>query len=178
MEEHEWTDPHGRKGVSAHQWNVKLAERYGIRQDEYPAFRLFTKGGGWKRYTKNNTDAADFRNWLRLEAGIYVGENVALREIDKIGLEYMQANEGERKDILSRVLVVAEKTVAKAPGLQGVVAAYIQAMSLVAKRGEGFIEKERKRIKRMLNNPSISAEKKKNFEDRLAAVLALDTTVL
>ena len=50
IEDFDWTDSYGRKGTSTHQWNVKLAERYGVGKDEYPSFRLFKNHSSWRRF--------------------------------------------------------------------------------------------------------------------------------
>ena len=125
----------------------------------------------------NSSDEGGLRRWLKTEGGIYLGPDKALQAIEAIGARFLLASGTPARQLLiGELRVQAEKTIAAHPDLAPNVKAYVQVVELVSKRGDEWLNKEEKRLQRMIGtSPSanITPERREAFQRRLEAVASM-----
>merc|ERR1712054_395570 len=105
--------------------------------DDFPVYKLFTKGSSVPVDYKGEVKADDLSRFLKKEAKLYIGLPGCLEDFDALAKQF----------------VTGDKAATKAATEQA-------AMKLILERGNGFVESEIERLQKMVDSSSISAEKK------------------
>merc|ERR1712129_88560 len=125
--------------------NSDISERFKIGADNFPQFRLWTKG---KDSTKEpikftgGKKAEEFMKFIQSNAGVGVGLPGQVKELDLLAKEFASA-----KDKAS--------VIAKAGKLK------------LDDKDADFVTKEVSRLKKMMDDGSVKADKKSQFGRRL-----------
>lgn len=144
-------------------YNEKVRDRFGVKNDDFPAFRLFKKGSTEAIAYKGEVKEADLSRFVKTEAGIYIGLPGCLENFDKIAGKYAAGDHGA-------LLTEAEGLMGKAEESQKESAKYyISVMKKIKEKGADAIDAETKRLNN-LKNGKVTDEKKKLFENRLNIV--------
>ena len=140
--------------------NSDLSDRFGITTDDFPQYRLFLKGKGQGeplKYTgEKKADA--FLRYAQEKAGAWIGLPGQVKELDELVKEF---GSSKNKD---KVLKKAEKVAASST--EETAKYYVKVMTKAAADGD-FVEKENARLKRMMEDGSVKADKKAQFGRRL-----------
>merc|ERR1712194_489118 len=131
--------------------NSDISERFKIGADDFPQFRLWTKG---KDSTKEpikftgGKKAEEFMKFIQSNAGVWVGLPGQVKELDLLAKEFAGGKEKlDDKDADSGKY-------------------YAKVMTKAAKDAE-FVTKEVSRQKKMMDDGSVKADKKSQFGRRL-----------
>jgi len=143
--------------------NSDIAERYSIKSDDFPQYRLWLKGtasaatpvtySGEKKYD-------GFLRFLQEKAGVWIGLPGQVKALDELAKKFMSGDK-------AAVLKGAEEAV---KGLEAKDADsgkyYVKVMSKVAEKPD-FVGKETERLQKMIDDGSVKAQKKEQFGRRL-----------
>jgi len=141
--------------------NSDLAERFKINSEDFPQYRLFTKGTNSYAeplvYT-GEKKSDEFLRFVQDKAGAWIGLPGQIKELDALAKEFIGATD---KDA---VLKKAEE--AAAASKEETAKYYIKVMQKSAADTE-FVTKETTRLKRMMEDGSVKPTKKEQFGRRL-----------
>merc|ERR1719221_2274153 len=137
--------------------NSDLAKRFGIKTDDFPQFRLWKKGS-------SSTDepikydgpkkSADFLRFVQEKANAWIGLPGQVKAL---------AGGADAADTIAKAEAVAaasDKDTAKF---------YVKAMQKLAK-DKDYVTKETERLKKMIEDGSVKADKKEQFGRRLNVI--------
>merc|ERR1719378_1266873 len=141
--------------------NSDLAERFGIKTDDFPQFRLWKKGS-------SSTDepikydgpkkSADFLRFVQEKANAWIGLPGQVKELDELAKELVGGADA------ATIIAKAEKAAAESD--EETAKYYVKAMQKLSKDKE-FIAKETTRLNKMMDDGSVKANKKEQFGRRL-----------
>jgi len=139
--------------------NADIAERFSIKTDDFPQYRLWLKGSGSDKspvvYSGEKKSDA-FLRFVQEKAGVWIGLPGQVKELDAIAKKFGTAAD--------KTGLVAE---AKALGMSDEAAKYyLKVMDKAAADG-GFISKETARLQKMIDDGSVKPAKKEQFGRRL-----------
>ena len=142
--------------------NSDLSERFKIGADDFPQFRLWTKG---KDSTKEPVKfsgakkSEEFMKFIQSNAGVWVGLPGQVKELDSLAKEFGSAK--DKASIIAKAgkVKVDEKDADSAKY-------YTKVMTKAAKDAE-FVKKEVSRLTKMMDDGSVKADKKSQFGRRL-----------
>jgi len=142
--------------------NSDISERFKIGADDFPQFRLWTKG---KDSTKEpikftgGKKAEEFMKFIQSNAGVWVGLPGQVKELDLLAKEFASA-----KDKASVIAKAGKLKLDDKDADSGKY--YAKVMTKAAKDAE-FVTKEVSRLKKMMDDGSVKADKKSQFGRRL-----------
>jgi len=142
--------------------NSDLSDRYSIKADDFPQYRLWLKG---KASTadpityKGDKKSDAFLRFVQAEAGVWVGLPGQLKEMDAIAKGFGKDPSGSVKKAEAAAKGVGEKD---ADGAKY----YVKVMTKLA-ASKDFITKETDRLQKMIDDGSVKATKKEQFGRRL-----------
>jgi len=144
--------------------NQDLADRFGVSEDEYPKFIFFA--AGYQRDSSplvfegpHEKDA--LLRFVQEKAAIWIGLPGQDEQLHLLAKEYAAATADARK-------AVAEK--ARALGSSGSTASYYLKVMDKAISDEAFLGKETARLRKIVDDGSLSQNKREQFSRRLNAL--------
>jgi endoplasmic reticulum protein 29 len=142
--------------------NSDISDRYSIKSDDFPQYRLWLK-------TKPSTadpiaytgakKSDDFLRFVQTEAGVWVGLPGQIKELDALAKEFAKDPAG--------VTSKAEKEVAAAGDKDAEYAKYYMKVMTKLAASKDFVSKETERLKKMIDDGSVKPAKKEQFGRRL-----------
>jgi len=169
VEVEEFEQPDGQ----VHSFNSNLRDRYGILPAHYPAFLLFKKGQVNQPKAFQGNMTVSFREWLRIEGGVYFGTEAVLKAIDEVARKFMAASDDAKSAIIEEAKAVAMKMGDMESEQRKLANTYVKVMEMASRQGNNWLEKERKRINRLSSSPAVTVPKREEFKNRLAAIATL-----
>lgn len=148
--------------------NADLAQKYGVKKDDYPVLKLFVKGqkepinlGKEEDYTADN-----LKKFIRSKSGVYIGCTGCIKAFDDIVIKFTNENSVEKK---KKLLRDAEDLWDKAKGNleQKSAEVYVKIMRKLLEKGDEFLLNESTRIDNLLKG-KISKEKKEEMQQRIS----------
>lgn len=143
--------------------NEELAKKYGIKKDDLPAIKLFTKNKQVVEFSKDRDWSLDtLRNFLRDNTNIFIGLPGCLEEFDKLAASFSKhKNSDETIQIAQDLLKNLENEVD-----QNSARFYIIVMEKIKENGTEFLESETKRLTKVIE-AKISDIKKQELSRRI-----------
>jgi len=142
--------------------NSDLAERFGIEADDFPQYRLWKKGMTGDdapiKY-KGEKKAAEFLKFVQDSAGAWIGLPGQIKALDEIAKQFV-SGEGDKAELLAKA-----DSAAKESG-EEMGKYYVKVMTKLSS-DSGFVEKEKTRLDKMMEDGSVKAAKKEQFGRRL-----------
>ena len=143
--------------------NSDLSERFSIKSDDFPQYRLFMKGtasSGTPTAYAGEKKYEGFMRFAQEKAGVWIGLPGQLKELDALAKEYMK---GDKKAVLAKAEKVA-KSLEDKDADSGKY--YVKVMTKVTEKGD-FVTKETERLQKMIDDGSVKPDKKAQFGRRL-----------
>lgn len=142
--------------------NSDLATRFAISSEDFPQYRLWTKGtDSSKEPVKFSGDkkSDEFMKFIQSNAGVWVGLPGQVQELDVLAKEFVSAT--NKAEVIAKAgsLKLDDKDVDSAKY-------YTKVMTKAAADAE-FVTKEVARLKKMMDDGSVKADKKAQFGRRL-----------
>ncbi len=148
--------------------NQDLADKYGVKKDDFPVLKLFLNGkvDDPITYTDKDFKVDNIKNFLKQKSGIKILLESCLEEFDAIAEKF--GSESTSKAELKKLLTEAKT---KADGLEKdsekkSANIYVKIMEKAIERGNIFFESEKERVKNILSG-KVSDAKKKELQGRL-----------
>jgi len=141
--------------------NADVAERFSVKTDDFPTFLLFTKGtksSGTPLKYSGAKKSADLLRFVQEKAGAWIGLPGQIKELDELAKEIGSAAD-------KAALITKAETIA-AGSKEETAKYYVKVMAKLSADAE-FITKESTRLKRMMDDGSVKANKKEQFGRRL-----------
>jgi len=141
--------------------NSDIADRFGVKTEDFPHFLLFTKGmkssGSPIVYTGGKkTD--EFLRFAQEKAGAWIGLPGQIKELDELAKELSGADD--------KAAVIKKAEAVAADSKEDTAKYYCKVMQKLNADAE-FVTKEGTRLKRMMEDGSVKASKKEQFGRRL-----------
>jgi len=142
--------------------NSDLSERYAIKSDDFPQYRLWLKG------TASTADPAAYKGdkksdaflrYVQAEAGVWVGLPGQLKEFDALAKGFAADKAGTVKKAQAAAAGASEKDADAAKY-------YVKVMTKLS-ASDDFVTKETDRLQKMIDDGSVKATKKEQFGRRL-----------
>ncbi|XP_013403746.1 endoplasmic reticulum resident protein 29 [Lingula anatina] len=144
--------------------NSDLAERFNVKKEDFPVYKIFLNGKEQKTYTGSTTDSDAIRTFIMKESGLWLGLPACIEEFDKLVKELYEAGTAEQKlDVIKKAQKASEKVT---DAQQNSAAIYIKTMQKIVEKGEDFVQSEMKRVEKLAEG-KISDNKKQQLKDRL-----------
>jgi len=142
--------------------NSDLSDRYAIKSDDFPQYRLWKKGSmssadPTKFAGEKKSDA--FLRFVQAEADVWVGLAGQVKELDVLAKTFAADPAGS----LSKAQAAASKVDEKDADY----AKYYVKVMTKAKESAEFVKKEVARLQKMIEDGSVKAAKKETFGRRL-----------
>merc|ERR1712087_820482 len=141
--------------------NSDLAERFGVKTEDFPRFLLFKKG-------VKSTDSPlvyagekkteEFLRFAQEKAGAWIGLPGQIKELDELAKELVESAD--------KAAVIKKAEAAAANSNEETAKYYVKVMQKLGADAE-FVTKEGTRLKRMMDDASVKASKKEQFGRRL-----------
>ncbi|KAK7078692.1 Endoplasmic reticulum resident protein 29 [Halocaridina rubra] len=145
--------------------NMDLAERFGVKKDDFPVVKLFVNGKDEPVDFDGEFTDEGLKKFIRRHAAIYIGLEGCLEVFDRIVDKYMASEKStERKDLLRQAEDEWDKI--KSPSDQQIAETYVKIMRRVLEKGNEFISTETTRVKGLLDG-KITKEKKEEMQGKL-----------
>jgi len=138
--------------------NSDIAERFSIKSDDFPQYRLWKKGMAASVEPIKFTGAKkadEFLRFVQEKAGAWIGLPGQIKALDELAKEFIGG-----ADVLA-------KAEAAAAGLTEDTAKYYVKVMTKFSSDKEFITKESSRLKKMMDDGSVKASKKEQFGRRL-----------
>jgi len=161
----------GEVGVKdyAERDNERLAERFDVSKEDFPAVILFVQVEGGKegnllhfRFGDKLT-ADGLKKFVRQKSGIYLSLPGCIEEFDKLVDKLLSAPEADRQSVLKEAEALWDKT--HGPRMAKRADIYVKLMRKVVATGPSFVAKEAQRVKKLLGG-KISSDKKEELEEK------------
>merc|ERR1719198_2519462 len=141
--------------------NNDIAERFSIKSDDFPQYRLWKKGMTSSddpiKFT-GDKKADEFLRFVQEKAGAWIGLPGQIKDLDEIAKEFISS--GKSADVLKKAETAA------AGYTEDTAKYYVKVMTKLSADAE-FITKENSRLKKMMDDGSVKASKKEQFGRRL-----------
>ncbi|CAN7938834.1 unnamed protein product [Ixodes hexagonus] len=145
--------------------NMDLAERFGVKKDDFPVLKLFVSGQSDPVTYDGEFKADDIKGFVRKHSGVKLQLKHCLAAFDSLASQFMAAEDASSQ----------EAHLAEAKKLQGTLEkeadkksadVYIKMMQKVLERGKAFVKSEAERVKN-IRNGKITSTKKEELQGRL-----------
>ncbi|CAL1544594.1 unnamed protein product [Lymnaea stagnalis] len=146
--------------------NNDLAERYGIKKENFPAYRLFldSKLDDPIKFTASAENADDIKNFVIRETGLWLGRPGCIEDFDKLVKQFFEAPADKRAEIVENADKAAEKFT---EGEEKTSAeTYVKTLRKVLEKGNDFVKSEVTRVEK-LRSGKVSDKKKEQLSNRL-----------
>ena len=161
----------GEVGVKdyAERDNERLAERFDLSKEDFPAVILFVQVEGGKegnllhfRFGDKLT-ADGLKKFVRQKSGIYLSLPGCIEQFDKLVDKLLAATESDKQSVLKEAEDLWDKT--HGPRMAKRADIYVKLMRKVVATGPSFVAKEAQRVKKLLGG-KISSDKKEELEEK------------
>ena len=161
----------GEVGVKdyAERDNERLAERFDVSKEDFPAVILFLQVEGGEegnllhfRFGDKLT-AEGLKKFVRQKSGIYLSLPGCIEEFDKLVDKLLAAAEPDKQSVLKEAEALWDKT--HGPRMAKRADIYVKLMRKVVATGPSFVAKETERVKKLLGG-KISSDKKLELEEK------------
>ncbi|KAK3084535.1 hypothetical protein FSP39_014883 [Pinctada imbricata] len=145
--------------------NADLAEKYGVKKEDYPVYKLFLAGSEVPvTYSGDFKKSGDIKKFLMKESGLWLGLPACLEKYDKLISDFYKASDADK----TKVIAQAEAEIAslKSDSEKSSADVYIKTMKKVVEKGANFVQSEIKRVEK-LRDGKVSDKKKEQLNDRL-----------
>ena len=142
--------------------NSDLSEKYQIKADDFPQYRLWLKGKSSKDTPlafKGEKKSDGFLRFAQSEAGVWVGLPGQVQAFDALAKEFGKDAKGALKK--------AEKAAEKIGAADADSAKYYVKVMTKASTAKDFVVKETERLQKMIDDGSVKPVKKEQFGRRL-----------
>ena len=158
----------GEVGVKdyAEKDNQRLAERFSVSKEDFPAVILFVhgKGGDLQHFRFGDKLSADgLKKFVRQKSGIYLSLPGCIEEFDKLVDRLLDGQE-DQQTVLKEAEDLWDKT--HGPKMAKREDIYVKLMRKVVSSGAKFISKEYQRVTKLLGG-KISSDKKEELQEKL-----------
>jgi len=142
--------------------NSDISERYGIKSDDFPQYRLWNKGSASSadptKFTGDKKSDA-FLRFVQTEAGVWVGLPGQIKALDVIAKEFVKSSD--------KAAVVKQAEEAAKEEKDADSAKYYVKVMTKAAGDDAYLGKESARLQKMIDDGSVKAAKKEQFGRRL-----------
>merc|ERR1711871_167575 len=142
--------------------NQDLSDKFKLNKDDFPVYKLFTKGSSVPVDYKGEVKADDLSRFLKKEAKLYIGLPGCLEDFDALAKQFVTGDKAATKAATENAAMKLTRSDEKDSGKY-----YSLVMKKILERGNGFVESEIDRLQKMVDSGSISEEKKQFFQRRL-----------
>jgi len=145
--------------------NADLAERFGIKKADFPAYRLFVKGNAKDEivYKGNTEDDGAIKTFIMRESGLWMGRAGCLEDFDKLVDEFYAEN-SKKEDVLKSAEAAKEALTTEEAKASADM--YIKTMKKILEKGDDFVKSEVTRVEK-LKTGKVSEKKKEQLGERL-----------
>jgi endoplasmic reticulum protein 29 len=143
--------------------NSDLSERYSIKSDDFPHYRLWLKGKGSSAEAetfKGETKEDAFLRFVQEKAGVWIGLPGQIKALDDLAKEFAA---GDKAAVLKQAEAATKALEAKDSDSGKY---YVKVMGKVIATDD-FVKKETDRLQKMIEDGSVKATKKEQFGRRL-----------
>ncbi|XP_077533539.1 endoplasmic reticulum protein 29-like protein wbl [Haemaphysalis longicornis] len=145
--------------------NADLAERFGVKKDDFPVLKLFMNGQEEPTTYKGEFKADDIKAFVKKNSGIKLQLKHCLPQFDELAAKFMKEEDKTKQEAIladaKKLQEAAEKEADKKSA-----DVYIKMMQKVLERGKAFIDSETERVKN-IRNGKITPAKKEELQGRL-----------
>jgi endoplasmic reticulum protein 29 len=130
--------------------NSDLTQRYGIKKEDYPEYRLFKQGDLENPlvYRGSKTRSDDIKAWIALEAGVWIGLEGQIETLDGVARTFMNAKERSEREALLRG---AQDEAGKLEGeAHDQALVYVKTMERLLEKGDEWLAGEQSRVQKLL----------------------------
>ena len=148
--------------------NMDLAERFGIKQEDFPVVKLFLDGNTEEPidFADETFDVITLRGFIKKNADVYIGLESCLEIFDRLTNKFINSKSiKEQEDIFKKAENERKKLILENEKNSADV--YIKLMQKVLQKGESFIVDETKRVTGLVKSPKVIDEQRKEMESRL-----------
>jgi len=142
--------------------NSDISDKYNIKSDDFPQYRLWNKGKGADaeptKYTGDKKSEA-FLRFVQAEAGVWVGMAGQIKEFDQLAKAFSKDKAGSLKKAEAALKGVDDKDADFAKY-------YVKVMTKASASAD-FVSKEQDRLQKMIDDGSVKPQKKEQFGRRL-----------
>lgn len=139
--------------------NSDLAERYSIKTEDFPQYRLWKKGSKEPIVFKGDKKEDGFLRFAQTEADVWVGLPGQLKDFDALAKAFASDKAGALKKAETAAKGVGEKDADSAKY-------YVKVMTKASEKAD-FVTKETERLQKMTEDGSVKSTKKEQFGRRL-----------
>jgi endoplasmic reticulum protein 29 len=143
--------------------NSDISDRYSIKTEDFPQYRLWTKGSphtttpvsysGDKKYD-------GFLRFLQEKAGVWIGLPGQVKALDDLAKEFVK---GDKSAVIKKAEEAVKSLEAKDTDSGKY---YVKLMTKISEKAD-FVGKETERLQKMIDDGSVKAAKKEQFGRRL-----------
>lgn len=145
--------------------NADLAERFGVKKDDFPVLKLFLAGKEEPITYSGEFKADDIKAFVKKNSGIKLQLKHCLPEFDALASKFMkEENKEAQETILAETKKLQEELTKEVDKKSADV--YVKMMQKVLERGKAFVESETERVKN-IRNGKITNAKKEELQGRL-----------
>lgn len=145
--------------------NSDLADRFNIKKDDWPEYRLFLQGKPEPIvYTGGEARAEDIQKFIIQESGLWLGLPACVEEFDELVKEFFQVSGDDRSQIVEKAETMKEAITSDAVKKERATV-YVKAMQKVIEKGDSYIDTEIARVEK-LSEGKVSEKKKAQLKDR------------
>lgn len=145
--------------------NADLGERYDIKSDDYPEYRLFIQGKSEPiKYTGDEGKSDKIKQFVTKETGLWLGLPACIKEFDELVKKFFKSENDEgRKAVIEEAKKEKEELSEEVAKERASV--YIKTMQKVMEVGKEFVKTELSRVEK-LSEGKVSDKKKAQLKDR------------
>jgi endoplasmic reticulum protein 29 len=143
--------------------NSDLSDRFSIKSDDFPQYRLFKKGvpsTAEPMVYKGEKKTEGFLRFVQENAGVWIGLPGQIKAFDELAKEF---GTGDKAAILKKAEAAAKGVDAKDAETAKY---YVKVMTKVTAAAD-FVKKETERLQKMIDDGSVKPAKKEQFGRRL-----------
>ncbi|XP_063850923.1 endoplasmic reticulum resident protein 29-like [Scylla paramamosain] len=145
--------------------NMDLAERFGVKKEEFPKVMLFVDGRDEPVVFEGEFKNEELKKFIRKNSQVYIGLEGCLETFDRIVDKFMVSEDHAQKKGLLRDAEDAWDAL-KSPSDRKIAETYVKVMRKVLEKGKEFVKQERSRVEGIMTG-RITEEKKQEIEGRL-----------
>ena len=145
--------------------NTDLAERFGVKKEDFPKVMLFVKGRDEPFIFEGDFKAEELKKFIRLNSQIYIGLEGCLETFDRIVDKFMFSNDYNEKKGLLRDAEDSWDAL-KSPSDRKIAETYVKVMRKVMDKGKAFVKQEKTRVEGLMTG-RLTEEKKEEMQGRL-----------
>jgi len=143
--------------------NQDLMDRFGIKQEDYPTFKLFMKGQDPITFSGDVTENS-LLTFTQENTGFHFDLPGTIKELNELAYQFVQGSANDYSRIVEEV--ESMKNLFKEKAKLESAKTYLNIMKKISTKGLNYIEDEVKRIQKMMKE-KLTEQKMKSFEIKL-----------